>query len=64
VLHVLEKLGVELGGAAFALGGGGVLVKRALEDGLTGKDCGDLIPFLRVLLVGAVEDAADGSLVT
>lgn len=35
---------------------GGILVERALENRLTGEDTGNFIPFLRILLVGAIED--------
>ncbi len=63
VLHVGEELVVEFGGAAFALGRGGVFVEGAAEHGVLGKDGGDLVPFLRVLVEGAVEDAAGGGFV-
>ena len=63
VLHVGEEFVVELGGAAFALGGGGVFVEGAAKDGVLGKDGGDLVPLLRVLVGGAVKDAAGGGLV-
>ena len=48
-LDLLQEGVVDLGGARLALGGLGVLVERALEDGLRGEDGGDLVPALGVL---------------
>ncbi len=60
---LLEELGVDLGGAAFAAAGLGILVEGALEDGLLGEDVADFAPAVGVLIEGEVLDAGGGGLV-
>jgi len=61
-LDLAEELGVHLGGAALALGGG-VLVEGAGPDGVAGEDVPQLAPAVGVLVAGEVEGARGGGFV-
>ena len=48
-LDGLEKLVVNIGGAALGFGGFGELVEGTFEDGVPGEDAGNFIPALGIL---------------
>ena len=57
-LDLLQELGVDLAGAALALGVLHVAVEGALQHRLPGEDAVDLVEAVEVLVEGEVHDAA------